>query len=383
MADSPTLAAQVAATPRATARTPAERERHTANARRLLTIVAIFLCAGAAFLAWQWFKPNALPPGIASSNGRIEATEIDIAAKIAGRIKEILVDEGDFVRAGQVLARMDTAVLVAQRKEAEAQQERALIGIDVAESQVKQREAERAAKLALVAQREAELDGDQKRLARSRELTARQIASEQRLDDDRAKFEATRAAVSAANSDVAAAEAALGTAKAEVVRARSDIEATRATVERIQADIDDSTLRSPRDGRVQYRVAQPGEVLSAGGRVLNLVDLGDVYMTFFLPTEQAGRVALGADVHVVLDAVPQYVAPARATFVADVAQFTPKTVETAEEREKLMFRIKARIDPDLLQKHISRVKTGVPGVAYVRLDPTVDWPPELQVRVPQ
>jgi HlyD family secretion protein len=134
---------------------------------------------------------------------------------------------------------------------------------------------------------------------------------------------------------------------------------------------------------VQYRVAQPGEVLSAGGRVLNLVDLSDVYMTFFLPTVQAGRVALGAEVRLVLDAVPQYVIPARVSFVADVAQFTPKTVETASEREKLMFRLRAHIPPELLRAHITQVKTGLPGVAYVRLDPAVEWPDKLAVRVPQ
>src|SRR3546814_7602187 len=107
-----------------------------------------------------------------------------------------------------------------------------------------------------------------------------------------------------------------------------------------------------------------------------MVDLTDVYMTFFLPTGQAGRVALGAEARLVLDAAPQYVVPAAISFVADVAQFTPKTVETEEERQKLMFRIKARIAPDLLREHLLQVKTGLPGMAYVRLAPRVDWPPE-------
>lgn len=118
-------------------------------------------------------------------------------------------------------------------------------------------------------------------------------------------------------------------------------------------------------------------MLSAGGRVLNLVDLSDVYMTFFLPTAEAGRIAIGTDVRLVLDAMPQYVVPAKASFVADVAQFTPKTVETEEERLKLMFRIKAKIPPELLQKYIQQVKTGLPGMAYVRVDPEVDWPASL------
>ncbi|MDY0213851.1 MAG: HlyD family efflux transporter periplasmic adaptor subunit, partial [Desulfuromonadaceae bacterium] len=118
------------------------------------------------------------------------------------------------------------------------------------------------------------------------------------------------------------------------------------------------------------------------GRVLNLVDLSDVYMTFFLPTAAAGRVALGTEVRLVLDAAPEYVIPAQASFVADVAQFTPKTVETASEREKLMFRVRAQIPVDLLKKHILQVKTGLPGMAYIRLDPTVQWPPHLQIKGP-
>ena len=155
------------------------------------------------------------------------------------------------------------------------------------------------------------------------------------------------------------------------------------TVERIKADIDDNDLKAPRDGRVQYRVAQPSELLGAGGRVLNLVDLNDVYMIFFLPTAEARRVPLGSEVRLVMDAAPQYVFPAKVSFVANVAQFTPKTVETASEREKLMFRIKAHIPPDLLRKYIKHVKTGLPGMAYVRLDPQAQWPGHLQVKMPQ
>jgi HlyD family secretion protein len=248
---------------------------------------------------------------------------------------------------------------------------------------VTEQAAIKAAALAVVAQREAELDGTRRHLARSEKLAPGGVVPAQALDDDRAQFKGRQAAVGAAKAAVAAADAALGTAKSEVIEAHSEAEAVRATIRRIQADLDDSVLRSPRDGRVQYRVAEPGEVLPAGGRVLNQVDLGDVYMTFFLPTEAAGRVTLGTDVHLVLDALPQYVIPAKATYVADVAQFTPKTVETEEERLKLVFRIKAHIAPDLLEKYIRDVKTGLPGMAYVRLDPQAEWPPDLEVKLPQ
>lgn len=352
------------------------------TSKRILAIVLMGIGGGIAWGALSLLGPQALPQGLASGNGRIEAVEINIATKAPGRLKDVLVREGDFVTVNQVLAIMDTTTLLAQRREAEAQLRQALISIGTAESMVSQREAEKAAAEAVVAQRSAELSSAERHLLRSEELAPRGAAPIQRLDDDRAAVEASRATVSIARAQVAAAQAALGTAHSQVIHAQSVADAARATIERIQADIDDSSLRSPRDGRVQFLIAQPGEVLPAGGRVLNLVDLTDVYMTFFLPTAAAGRVALGAEVRLILDAVPQYVIPAQASFVADVAQFTPKSVETADERLKLMFRIRARISPDLLRQHIRQVKTGLPGMAYIRLDPSVEWPANLQIRLP-
>lgn len=341
------------------------------------------VAAAAGYYAWARLGQATLPAGVAGGNGRIEAVEIDIATRIPGRLREILVNEGDFVTAGQVVARIDTRQLEAQRRQAQAQIERATIGIETARSVVTQREAERAAAIAVVAQREAQLDAAERKLARTEQLVRSNTVSQQVADDDRAAAQGARAAVGAARAQVAASEAGIGTARAQVIDAGAAAEAARAAVESIAADIDDATLRSPRDGRVQYRVTQPGEVLASGGRVLNMVDLGDVYMTFFLPTAQAGRVALGGEVRIVLDAVPKYVIPANVSFVADVAQFTPKTVETEEERLKLMFRIKARIAPELLQRHITQVKTGLPGMAYIRLDPQVEWPPHLRDVLPR
>ena len=170
--------------------------------------------------------------------------------------------------------------------------------------------------------------------------------------------------------------------RSQVIEAEAAVAAAQARIQRIKADIDDSTLKAPRDGRVQYRVAQVGEVLPAGGKVLNMVDLADVYMTFFLPTDWAGRVEQGAEARIVLDAAPQFVIPAKVTFVADVAQFTPKTVETAEERQKLTFRIKAHIAAEVLKKYVRDVKTGLPGTAYVQLDPKASWPAHLEVKLP-
>jgi len=346
----------------------------------LIIAVVILILGGLGVAAWQIFGKDDKNKGLVSGNGRIEAVEIDVAAKTPGRLKDILVREGDLVAAAQVVALMDTEVLEAQRRQAEAQLKQAQSAVETARSQLVQRGSEKEAALALVRQREAELGVARKRALRSLTLAAEAATSQQEADDDSARVQSAVAAVNAARAQLAAAAATIVTAQAGIAGAQSGVEAARATVERIQADITDSALKAPREGRVQYRVAQPGEVVGAGGRVLNMVDLSDVYMTFFLPTAVVGRVALGTEVRLILDAAPEYVIPAKVSFVADVAQFTPKTVETASERQKLMFRVRAQIPPDLLRKYITQVKTGLPGMAYIRLDSKAEWPAHLQVK---
>ena len=349
----------------------------------LMWAVVVLALAAGGYYAWLKLRPPGLPPGFASGNGRIEGTEIDVDAKIAGRITDILVDEGDFVSAGQILVHMDIKTLDAQRREAEAQLERANIGVETAGAVVRQREAERVAAQANIGVRQSLLDQTMARLARVEPMAAKDFETKQALDDARAAFNGAKAAVAGSQAQLAAAEAGVSAAKAEVVDAKAAVIAAQATIDRIVADIDNSSLKTPRDGKVQYKVAEEGEVLPAGGRVLNLVDLGDVYMTFYLPTKQAGEVANGAEARIVLDAFPEYVIPATITYVASVAQFTPKTVETEVERQKLMFRLKGNIAPDLLRKYKQLIKTGVPGVANVKLDSKAQWPDNLAVRLPQ
>ncbi|MCI1007209.1 HlyD family efflux transporter periplasmic adaptor subunit [Herbaspirillum sp. C7C8] len=348
----------------------------------LAAALAVILAGGAAY-AWLRLHQSGPGEGFASGNGRIEATEVDVATKLAGRVDAMLVNEGDFVSAGQPLARMQVLSLQAQRDEAQARQQQSVEAVASAEAQVAVRESDHQAALAQLAQRESELDAARRRLARSEVLVKEGASSLQEVDDDRARVVGMQAAVTAARAQVTAAEAAVAAARTQVSGARATVTAAVATVQRIKVDIDDSTLTAPRAGRVQYRIVQPGEVLGSGGKLLNLVDLSDVYMTFFVPEAVAGRLALGGEARIVLDAAPQYVIPARISFVASTAQFTPKTVETASERQKLMFRVKAQIDPALLRQHLTLVKTGLPGVAWVRTDEARDWPATLAVQVPR
>lgn len=348
---------------------------------RWLWIAAVVAAVAAGWYLTQRLAEPALPDWIASGNGRVEAVAIDISTRTGGRISDIVVQEGQTVIRGEVLAHMDTQQLDAQLREARAQMQRGRIARDVAESGVVQAEAEHSAALAVVAQRQTEFESAERRVSRSEQLARTNAISQQTLDDDRARMAGAKAALDAARAQAASAEAGMATAKARIVDAEATIEAAEAAIDRIQVEIDDSTLRSPRDGRVQYLVAQPGEVIAGGGRVLNLIDLGDVYMTFFLPTVPAGRVALGSEARIVLDTAPGVVIPAEVSFISDVAQFTPRTVETSEERVGLMFRIRVRVAPDLLRKHADYVKPGLPGMAYVKLDPAAQWPEALNTGI--
>ena len=318
--------------------------------RRVLIALAIFgVLAGLG--AYRLSHPNsALPVGIGSGNGRIEADEIDIATKFAGRVAELFVDEGSMVSAGQVVARMDTRDLQASLQKTQAQVEQAKRALDEAHSNVEQQQAQ------LVLARQE--------LTRTQSLLKDGYATRELLDQRQQQVDSATAALRAANS--------------RVEQAGHALDAVQHDVELLQVNISDNSLIAPRDGRIQYRIVNTGEVLSAGGKVLTMLDVSYVYMDVYLPTQEAGKVKVGTDARIVLDAYPDVPIPAKVSFLATQAQFTPKAVETKSERDKLMFRIRVRIDPERLRAHADSVRSGLPGVTYLRLDPAVAWPPQLQ-----
>ncbi|MBQ9772273.1 MAG: HlyD family efflux transporter periplasmic adaptor subunit [Lentisphaeria bacterium] len=322
--------------------------------KKLVIVLVVIAVVGLAFYLVKNYRDNAIyrNPAFASGNGRLEATEVSISTKLAGKIEKILTQEGDYVQKGQKLVLMQTNTLKAQLAQNLAN--------------IKVKEAELAAARAVVLQKRSNLKNAELRFKREQTLLKSNATSEQTFENAQAVYESAKAELAAAEATVAQKEA--------------EILAERANAARTQADIDDSELLAPLEGRIQYRISEEGEVLNAGGKVLNLVDLTDVYMTFFLPEEAAGKVKIGADVRIILDAIPNIPIPAKVSFVSSVAQFTPKTVETKVERQKLMFRVKAKVDPVLLKKYVDYVKTGLPGVAWVRLDDKAEWPAFLVLR---
>lgn len=314
---------------------------------------------------------------VVSGNGRIEATEIGISAKVAGRVEDIYVNEGDRVEAGDVVAKLDTATINSQLEQAKAQAEQAKSAVEAANMAIAQRESEKAALEAALIKAKAELKAAEAHAARTSELAKTGAVSKQLAEDNLTTVESAKAAVNAAKARLTAADATIEATRSQYYSALAAVNAANATIAQIESEMNDMVLKAPRSGRIQYRVVQPGEVVGAGGRVLSLVDLTNVYMTFFLPASQVGKLTMGGEARIVLDAAPNMAIPATISYVADVAQFTPRSVETQSEREKLMFRVKAQVPVPLLKQHIDKVKTGLPGVVWVKLSDDAQWPSDL------
>jgi len=319
--------------------------------RKLVLICLAVVLVGGGIALWWYLHRPALPPGFAGGNGRLEAQAINVAAKYPGRLKTVIPHEGDTVDAGQVVATIDIEPLEAQLRASKAQ---------IVEAQNNLRTAR-----AQVSSSQAQLNLANKEYKRAEKLVATGAISAQERDADFSKVEVTQAN--------------LVGYQAQVTRAQSAIDAQTAESERLQAVISDNTLRAPVRARVQSRMHEPGEVVAEGAPVLSLLDLSDVYMYVFLPTSAAGKVSMGSDARIVLDAIPEYPIRAVVAYISPNAQFTPKTVETAEERHNLTFKVKLQLNREKLRQYEQYVKAGLPGMGYVRFfDNSGDWPPFLQ-----
>jgi HlyD family secretion protein len=295
-----------------------------------------------------------LPDGVVKSNGRIEATQVDVSSKYAGRLAEVTVEEGSSVTQGQVIARISSPEYEAQLRAAKANVQKANDALAAAEAEI--------------TSRQSALEFAKSDFERGQELMKTGFITKQVFEQRKRNYDSAVAAVQSFTS--------------QRDQALSQIANAEAEVDRVQSIIDDLTLVSPRLGRVQYQLARAGEVVAAGAPIVTILDLTDVYMTIFLPAADAGRVGVGDEARIILDPIPDYVIPATVSFVAADAQFTPKTVETTDERAKLMFRMKLKVDPQVLQQFYTRVKTGIRGMGFVRTKADVEWPADLEVKLP-
>ncbi len=318
--------------------------------RKIIRYIIVIIMIGVViFFGKDYMGPSQELEGIASGNGRIETTQVDITAKYGGRVTGIYVQEGDMVKKGQLLVALDTKELAAQLKVA-------LSGVEQARQNTNYAKA-------IVSQRESELKLKEKNFLRSQTLYEGNSIALINYEQDETAFQTAKAALLAA--------------KAQVTNFEASVNAAKAQVEAIEVRLDESKLYAPVSGRVLYRLIEPGEMVGSGGKLLSVLRLTDTFMTIFLPTSQAGLIDIGSQARIILDALPNVSIPAKVSFISPEAQFTPKEIETASEREKLMFRVKVKIDATLLKNHIEKIKTGLPGMTYIRIDNTKPWPEAL------
>ncbi len=318
---------------------------------RLLLLLALLAGGVLALLHWQSreaAQDEALS-GVTGVNGRLEMRRVDVASLHGGRILSVSVDEGDHVARDSVLAVIASDTIPARIRALEAARSAALENAAKQDSRL--READREIALASL-----ELE-DARKLYRDRLIAKTEL--ERRITalgvrQDRRKI-------------------------IERERRQAGFEAERigAQLEEIRISLEEMTVRSPFDGYVEYRLADPGNVIPAGGRVISLLDPSDVFLDIFLPAMTAAGVSVGDEGRIVIDGV-EGAFPARITYVARDAQFTPKFVETREERAKLLFRVRLKIAPHLALEHKDLFRGGMPAVGYVLHRGSV-WPPALAI----
>lgn len=302
-------------------------------------------------IGWKYTRHPAWPDDIAHANGRLEIARVDVAVKYGGRVVDLPVHEGDILAAGAVVAREDNAELQAQLEAARAARTR-------------------AAEAALRALAETNASGAREQLARLEWTQASKLFDEGQISE--VERERRQLALEAARAGQQVSRSAFGEAQAAITE-------TDAQISRLQAALAETTVHAPVAGRVEYRVVEVGTVLPAGGRVATMLNPDDIYFTIFVPGPQAGKLSIGADARIVLDAFPGDPIPARVGYVSSDAQFTPKYVETESERAKLMYRVKLQLPLTVARRLAPKLKAGMTGEGYMRLDPSRPWPPALGV----
>ncbi len=296
--------------------------------KKFLPLLALILIAIGSWWAYtRYVKVEALPDGLVQANGRIEGDLISVSSKYPGRIARITVEEGDSVVAGDVLVELEAREIEAKVRQAEQAAEAVRHQVEAASSQCEQTERD--------AQRYAELYA---------EGTATQREAEQ-------------------------AELADEVAQEKRIAAEAQLEQARAAYDEACVARDELTLSAPSDGVVTNRLHEPGVVIAAGSPVLTLVDMDKLHLKVYVPENLIGQLRLGLPAKIYSDAFPDDPYDATVSYISSRAEFTPKEVQTPDERVKLVYAVKLALteNPD------HRLTPGIPADAVIRWDESIAW----------
>jgi membrane fusion protein YbhG len=286
--------------------------------------------------------------------GHVEATEVRVATKIGGTLRQLLVDEGDRVHSGQTLGRIDTVDLDLALKTAQADRDQAEADLRLMQSGYRSEDiAEAEARVAAAA---AVLDQAEKQLKRMQGLLDAGSGTAKARDDALGRRDAAAAGLDGAREGLRKLRA--GYRKEEIAAARARAAAASARIAQLQQQISDATIASPTTGIVTEKVAEQGELLPAGALILVITDLDGAWLNVYIPEPDLGRVRLGQPAQVLTDGGERR--RGRVTFIASQAEFTPKNVQTRDERVKLVYKVKIT-----LENTDGLFKPGMPGEAIL------------------
>jgi HlyD family secretion protein len=292
--------------------------------------------------------------GAIHASGHIEATEVHLAAKVGGQLLEAPFEEGDTVAVGEIVARIDTRDAEHRLAQARAQVEAADAQLRLLLSGTRAEDLRRAEEQ--LAQARAELDAARRDLDRLSGLADRGTATEKSRDDAATRNEVAERAVAAARAQLYKLTA--GPRRQEIEAARAQRASAEAMVAAVEQQITDATVVAPVAGVITARIGEPGEVLPPGGTIAVLTDVARPWLTVWIDEPSLSRVKLGQSVTVRVDGSDQSF-EGSVSFISPVAEFTPKNVQTPDERAKLVFRVKVRLDnPEGI------FKPGMPADAY-------------------
>ena len=304
--------------------------------QRLIAVVVLAGVAVAAAVAWKtrpWVTAG--PDASVIASGTVDATEVSISFRLPGILRERPVDEGSVVKAGQVLAELDAREAKARMRQAQAAQEAAHARLKDLEQGYRPQEIAEAGAQAQLAR--ANLTNLQDEARRSENLFRTGAVSRQRRDRDE-----TAAAVAQEQHRAAGERLKLlqsGFRKEAVAAARAQVAEARAAVEASGVALEDLQAKSTTDGTVTRKHAEVGEVLAAGRPVVTVTDLSRPWVRVYIPENQIGKVRLGAPARIRIDTFPDREFAGRVSYVSSQAEFTPKNVQTQEERVKLVFAV--------------------------------------------
>jgi len=319
--------------------------------RRVRVLIPVVVLGAVA--SWYFLRNGASADGTLVASGTIEATDADLGFQAPGRVLSIAVREGDAVTSGQELARLDARELEAALAGAVAQVDAAEARLTELESGARPQElatAEAAERSAAQRAEEAGRDAE-----RARTLHAGGAISRQALDQAETALEVAVAARDQAQEQLALLRE--GPRVETITAQRAAVEQARAAVERAEAALSHTIVDAPFAGVVTQRHREPGETVQAGAPVLTVLDPEDRWVRIYIREDQIGRVRLGLEAEIVSDTYPDRVYAGEVVFIGSEAEFTPRNVQTAEERIKLVYPVKVRItsDPDF------ELKPGVPA----------------------